>query len=174
MIQLKKPPSHSFSAHTRPGVSVSGTRLLQAGSHLPQYPPCQNALSDTGYPTKGRWMKQAGQATEIKKEVGKWLHQFSSVQFSCSVVSDSATPWTAARQASLSITNSRSSLRLMSIESVMPSNHCILCRPHLPHLQSFPDQGLFKWVSSSPQVAKVLEFQLQDQSFQWIFRTDFL
>ena len=44
-------------------------------------------------------------------------------QFSCSVVSDSATPWTAARQASLSITNSWSLLKLMSIESVMPSNH---------------------------------------------------
>ena len=55
----------------------------------------------------------------------------SSVQFSCSVVSDSATPWTAARQASLSITNSQSSPKLMSIESVMPSNHLILCRPLL-------------------------------------------
>ena len=42
------------------------------------------------------------------------------------------TPWTAARQASLSITNSWSLLRLMSIESVMPSNHLILCRPLLP------------------------------------------
>ena len=40
-----------------------------------------------------------------------------------------ATPWIAARQASLSITNSRSSLRLMSIESVMPSSHLILCHP---------------------------------------------
>ena len=52
---------------------------------------------------------------------------FSSVQFSDSVVSDSATPWTTAHQASLSITNSRSLLKLMSIESVMPSNHLILC-----------------------------------------------
>ena len=52
-----------------------------------------------------------------------------SVQFSHSVVSDSATPWIVARQASLSITNSRSSLRLMSIESVMPSSHLILCHP---------------------------------------------
>ena len=57
--------------------------------------------------------------------------QFSSVQFSCSVVSDFATPWISARQASLSITNSRSSLRLSSIESVMPSSHLILCRPLL-------------------------------------------
>ena len=55
----------------------------------------------------------------------------SSVQFNRSVVSDSATPWIAARQASLSITNSRSSLRVTSIESVMPSSHLILCRPLL-------------------------------------------
>ena len=56
---------------------------------------------------------------------------FSSVQFSRSVVSDSATPWIAACQASLSITYSRSSLKPMSIESVMPSSHLILCRPLL-------------------------------------------
>ena len=56
---------------------------------------------------------------------------FSSVQFSHSVVSDSATPWIAACQASLSITNSRSLLKLTSIESVMPSSHLILCRPLL-------------------------------------------
>ena len=55
----------------------------------------------------------------------------SSVQFSRSVLSDSATPWIAACQASLSITNSRSSPRLTSIESVMPSSHLILCRPLL-------------------------------------------
>ena len=46
-------------------------------------------------------------------------------------MSNSATPWTAARQASLSITNSQSLLKLMSIESVMPSNHLILCQPLL-------------------------------------------
>ena len=47
--------------------------------------------------------------------------------FSRSVVSDSATPWTAARQVSPSITNSQSLLKLMSVKSVMPSNHLILC-----------------------------------------------
>ena len=56
--------------------------------------------------------------------------QFSSVQFSQSVVSNFATLWIAARQAFMSITNSQSSLNLMSIESVMPSSHLILCRPH--------------------------------------------
>ena len=54
-----------------------------------------------------------------------------SVQFSHSVRSNSATPWPAARQASLSITNSRSILKLMSIKAAMPSNHLLLCRPFL-------------------------------------------
>ena len=61
-----------------------------------------------------------------------------SVQFSCSVVSDSATPRTAARQTSLSITNSQSLLKLISIDSVMLSNHLILCRPLLLLLSIFP------------------------------------
>ena len=64
------------------------------------------------------------------------LIQFSSVQ-SLSHVWLFETPWIAARQASLSITNSQSSLRLMSIESVMPSSHLILCRP-LQLLPSIP------------------------------------
>ena len=58
------------------------------------------------------------------------INQFSSVQ-SLSRVQLFVTPWIAARQASLSITNSQSSLRLTSIESVMPSSHLILCRPLL-------------------------------------------
>ena len=65
------------------------------------------------------------------------------VQFSHSVVSDSVTPWTAARQASLSITNSWSSLKLKSIESVMPSNHLILCRPLLLLPSIFPSIRVF-------------------------------
>ena len=86
----------------------------------------------------------------------------------------SGTPWTAARQASLCITNSQSLLKLMAIESVIPSNHLILCRPLLLLPSSFPSIRVFSNVSSSHQVAKVLEFQLQHQSFQWIFRADFL
>ena len=82
------------------------------------------------------------------------------------------TPWTAAGQASLSITNSQSSFKLMPIESVMPSNHLILCRPLLL-LSPNPSQhqGLFQWVNSLHEVAKVLEFQLQHQSLQWTPRT---
>ena len=63
--------------------------------------------------------------------------------FSCSVVSDSETPWTAAHQASLSFTISQSLFKLMSTESVMPSNHLILCRPLLLQPLIFPSIRVF-------------------------------
>ena len=84
-----------------------------------------------------------------------------------------ATPWTAARQASLSFTISWSLPKLMSIEYVMPSSHFILCHS-LPALSLSQHQSLFQWINSSHQVAKVLELQHQHQSFQWIFRVCFL
>ena len=74
-----------------------------------------------------------------------------------------ATPWISACQASLSITNSWSLLKLMSIQLVMPSNHLILCHP--PTFNLSQHQGLFKWVSSLYQVSKVLEFQLMFRVF---------
>ena len=98
--------------------------------------------------------------------------KFSSVQ-SLSRVRLFVTPLTAAYQASLSITNPQRLLKLMSIESVMSSNHFVLSTPSPPTLNLSQNQNLFQWVSSLHQVAKVLELQLQHQSFQWIFRTDF-
>ena len=68
---------------------------------------------------------------------------FSSVQFSHSVMYDSATSWIAAHQASLSITNSQSLLKLMSIKLVMPSNHLILCHPLLLLASIFPSIRVF-------------------------------
>ena len=81
-----------------------------------------------------------------------------------------ATPWTAARQASLSLTNSQSLLKLMPIESVMPSNHLVLCCPLLPPpsilpsirvlvSQFFESGGLSIGVSAS---ASVLPMNIQD------------
>ena len=69
--------------------------------------------------------------------------QFSSVQFSHSVVRLLGTPWAATCQASVSITNSCSLLKLMSIESVMPSNHLILCRSLLLLPSIFPNIKIF-------------------------------
>ena len=91
-----------------------------------------------------------------------YVHYWFVVVQSLSCVQLFMTLWTAAHQASLSL------LKLLSIESVMPSKHFILCYSllHLP--QSFPASG------SLHQVAKVLELQFQHQSFQWVFRVDFL
>ena len=70
--------------------------------------------------------------------------QLCYVQFSCSShVQLFATPWTAVRQASLSITNSQSLFKIMSIKSVMPSNHITLCRPVLPPPSIFPSIRVF-------------------------------
>ena len=85
--------------------------------------------------------------------------KFSSVQL-LSRVRLFAIPWTAACQASLSITNCRSLPKLMPIKSVMPSSHLILCRPLLLPPPIPPSISLFQWVNSSHEVAKVLEFQL--------------
>ena len=96
----------------------------------------------------------------------------SSVQFSHSVISDSLRPygvtlWTAAQQTSLSITNSRSLLKLMSIESVMPSNHLILCCP-LPLPSMFASIRVFSNESSGGQSTgvsastSVLPMNIQD------------
>ena len=104
---------------------------------------------------------------------GKPHISLSSLQFSGSFVSDSATLWTAPHQASLSITNSRI-LKLMSIELDMPSNHLIFCHPLLLPPSIFPSIRVFSNESALCIRWLNMEFQLQHKSFQWIFRTDFL
>ena len=83
----------------------------------------------------GSWLQSLSERTE-------YIHQFSSVQ-SLSSVWLFATQWTAACQASLSITNSQSLLKLISIELVMPSNHLILCCPLLLLPSIFPRIKVF-------------------------------
>ena len=108
----------------------------------------------------------------------------NSVQFSCSVMSDSATPWTEAHQASLSNTNSQSLLKLMPIESVIPSNHplsspsplsSILCHPLLllpsifPSIRVFSNESAFciRWpkyfsfsISPSNEYSGLISFRM--------------
>ena len=98
--------------------------------------------------------------------------QFSSVQL-LSRVWLFATPWITALQASLFITNSRSSLRLTSIESVMPSSHLILCRPLLllppilPASESFPMSQLFTWGGQSIGVSALASSVLPKNTQDW-------
>ena len=108
----------------------------------------------------------------VSDQISKY---FSSVQ-SFSRVRLFATPWIAARQASMSITNSRSLPKFMSIELVMPSSHLILCRPLLllpripPSIRVFSNESTLckRW----PKCWSF--FQLQHQSFQWTPRTNLL
>ena len=102
----------------------------------------------------------------------QFIGGFSSVQ-SLSRVRLYETPWIAARQASLSITSSQRSPKLMCIELVMPSSHLILCRPFLllppipPSIRVFPISQLFSWGGQSIGVsasASVLPMNIQDWS----------
>ena len=84
-------------------------------------------------------------------------------------------PWTAAHQASLSITNSPEFTQThvhWAGDAIQPSHPLLSLSPPAFNFSQY--QGLVKWVSSLHQVAQLLEFQCQHQSFQWIFRTDFL
>ena len=125
--------------------------------------------------------------TSVDANISRWsndsdddIQAFAKLvfsQLSHSVMSDSATPWIAARQASLSITNSQSSLKLTSIESVMPSSHLISvvpfssCPQSLPASESFPMSQLFAWGGQSTEVsalASVLPKNTQDWSpLEW-------
>ena len=99
---------------------------------------------------------------QFEKKFPTWKIQIISVQLVSGVLLF-ATPWIAACQASLSITNSQSSLKLISVESVMPSNHLILCRPLLFLPSIFPSIGVFS--SESVLCIRWPKFQFQYQSF---------
>ena len=103
------------------------------------------------------------------------LYLSQSVQFSCSVVSNSLRHH-GLQHAGLPVHHqlpefTQTHVHWVSDAILLPHP---LSSPSPPNFNLSQHQGLFKWVSSSQQVAKVLEFQLQHQSFQWIFRTDFL
>ena len=98
-----------------------------------------------------------------------------SVQFSCSVVSDSLWPH-GLQHTRLPVHHQPLELTQTHVhrvgDAIQPSN--ALSAPSPPAFNLSQHQGLFQGVSSSHQVAKVLEFELQQQSFQWLFRIDFL
>ena len=114
----------------------------------PNYIPSQETQRCEKLKVKGQ--KNISHITSIQK----WA-DMATVQFSLSHVQLFATPLTAARQASPSITNSQSLFKFMSIESVMPSNHLILCHPLLllpsvfPNMRVFSNKSVLLWGSQS-------------------------
>ena len=165
--------------YSLPGSSVHGisqARMLEwiaiSFTRVSSWPRNQTSVSCSGtfFTTKPQ---EKPHSTVNYTQYLLITYQFSSVQ-SLNHVRLFVTPWTAACWP--------------PCPSSAPgacSNSCPLswwCHPTISssvipfssHLQSFPASGSFKWVSSLHQVAKELEFQLQHQSFQWIFRTDFL
>ena len=128
----------------------------------------ERSYKDTNPITRAIWWPQLYLISSQSPQ-----RQFSSVQ-SLSLVRLFATPWIAARQASLSITNSRSSHRLASIKSVMPSSHLILCHPLLllppipPSIRVFSMRSfpLFTWGGQSTGVSALASF-LPKKSQGW-------
>ena len=155
------------SHHTFPSISLSCRRINISSTVDADYYTCVlfvsgnkdkcdiASLDALHFPQKSIMNGNIGAAFIYLNQISV---QFSSVQ-SLSHVWLFVTPWIAARQASLSITNSRSSPKLMSVESVMPSSHLILCRrlllPPIP-----PSIRVFSSESTLHEVAKVLDFQL--------------
>ena len=172
--QLQNPMDHSPG-----GSSVHGIFQTRnwSGSPFPSPDPRIESKSPTSradslpYKPPGKSIKKKKKPGKIhsygsfgrifRKTLPQWKEWLvlSSVQL-LSRVRLSATPWITACQASLTITNSRSSLKLMSIKSVTPSSHLILCRPLflLPPIP--PSIRVFSNESTLHEVAKVLEFQL--------------
>ena len=150
--------------HTKPYLSLhqcinesspNSTAPFLLNSHLKTSPPNPEHLTET--------LLKASTPNPQGSFPSQYLCSFSSVQ-SLSHVQLFATPWTAARKAFLSITNSWSLLKLMSIESVMSSNHLILCYPLLLLPSIFRSITVFSNESVLPIRSPKLQFQ--HQSFQ--------
>ena len=152
-------------------LSPGSRRSPEAGNGNPlQYSGLENSMDRgawwaivRGVTKSQTWLSTRGGRGDNLSSVFSHVRPFAS-----------RTAWTTARQAFLSITNSWSFIRFMSIESVMPSNRLILCCPLLLPPSIFPSIRVFSNESVLHQVARVLEFQLQHQSLQRTFRTDFL
>ena len=126
-IEFADPGLNPGSAHWEFGVLATGPLGM---SHI---------ISNSD---RGDWY-QCKKKKELSFGNLEIILQISSFQFGLSVLSDTATPWTTARQTSLSITNSRSLPRLTTIESVMPPNYLIRCRPLFLLPSIFPSIRVF-------------------------------
>ena len=137
------------------------------------------AKANKSFAKRTYWSWQTPSSNNTREDSTHGHHQMVKTEItsvhSLRCVQLCATPWATAHEASLSITNSKGFTQThvhWVSDAIQPSY--ILLSPSPPTFNLSQHQGLFKWFSSSYQVAKVLEFQLQHQSFQWIFSMDFL
>ena len=142
--------------------------------YFPMSPFCKPIKTDKNTHPSFHWgrknFKFASVPFIVKVMVRKT--QFSSITQSCLTLcnaTDCSTPGFPVHHQLLEITQ----IHVLRIGDAIQSFHPLLS-PSPPAFNLYQHQGLFKWVSSSHQVAKVLEFQLQHQSFQWTPRTDLL
>ena len=147
----------------------SESRCLRGESDPTEGPLCSyqatGSSSDTLIHWKGVWRSKY-----TFREWGNW------VQFSRSVVSDSLPPWTTHSMPGLPVHHQLPEFTQTYVrrvgDAIQPSHPLLSPSPPAPNPSQH--QGLFQWVNSSHEVAKVLEFQLQHQSFQWTPRTGLL
>ena len=121
---------------------------------------------------KSNGKKNSNVIEHLKTKYNKWLAQFSSVAQSCPTLCDPMDCSMPGLPVHCQLPELAQTHVHQVGDAIQPSHP--LSSPSLPAFNLPQHQGLFKWISSSNQVARVLEFQLQHQSFQWIFRTDFL
>ena len=191
-VQLFAMPPHPQTAACQASLSI--TQLLElaqshvhrVGDAIQSFHPLWSSLSAfnlSQHPSLFQWVIvciHVHYSFQFVKLYSYYLsmecfcHSASSVQ-SLSHVQLFVTPWTAACQASLSITQllelAQSHVHWVG-DAIQPAHS--LPSPSPPAFNLSQHQDLFQWVSSLNQVAKVLELQFHHQSFQWIFRTDFL
>ena len=141
---VKNMPTNAKHAASIPG---SGRSPAEGNGNPLQYSCLENPMDGGAWWATVRGVAKSqtrlSHFTHFTLPKRKWKWKLLSSVQSPSRVSLPVTPWTAARQASLSITNSQNLLKLVSIKSVMPSNHLILCRPLLLQPSTFPSIRVF-------------------------------
>ena len=150
----KRPPTQAFHPAGAPANPPQTQLLLPAPKTSPR-PRCLALLQGLQRAREELWLRGGSSycCSLVKSCPTLWPHGLQHARLPCPSLSPGL-------------------LKFRSAESAMPSSHLILLPPFPFASNLSQNQGLFQWVGSSHQVAKVLE--LQHQSLQWIFRTDFL
>ena len=165
-LQKSHLPCHDSKKNTGP------ERTREASSSCTVYPACSNIKLTLYQLTKETYCRVHLQEHKAGQRRGNWQLQFGSVTQSCATLwdpMDCSMPGFPVHHQLLEYVQTH----VHRVDHAISPSHP-LSSPFPPAFNLSQHQGLFKWVSSSHQVAKLLEFQPQHQFYQWMFRTDFL